>query len=159
MLEHDFQRLEVDYYVYIKRYDQGKYIILLLYVDDMLIVGHDKNNTNRLKKYLGSKFAKKDLGPAQQILGMWIMHERKRKRLWLSQEKYIKKVLDRFNMKDAKPIGTSLAAHFKLSIELCPSDVKEKEEMSKIPYASKVGSLIYAMVCTVGQLNCLNFFH
>ena len=51
MLEHGFQRLEVDHCVYIKRYDQGKYIILLLYVDDMLIVGHDKNKINRSKKY------------------------------------------------------------------------------------------------------------
>jgi len=127
MLEHGFQRLEADHCVYIKRYGQGKYIILLLYVDDMLIVGHDKNKINRLKKYLGRKFAMKDLGPAQQILGMRIMRDRKNKRLWLSQEKYIKKVLDRFNMKDAKPVGTPLAAHFKLSIELCPSNNKEKE--------------------------------
>ena len=62
MLEHSFQRLEADHFVYIKRYDQGKYIILLLYVDDMLIVGHDKNKINRLKKDLGTKFAMKDLG-------------------------------------------------------------------------------------------------
>jgi len=103
---------------------------------------------NRLKKYLGSKFVMKDLGPAQQILGMQIMRDRKNKRLLLSQEKYIKKVLDKFNMKDAKPVGTPLAAHFKLSIELFPSDDKEKEEMSRIPYASTVGSLMYAMVCT-----------
>eukprot|EP00253_Pinus_taeda_P029535 PITA_29535 len=129
MLEHGFQRFEVDHCVYIKRYDQGKYIILLLYVDGMLIVAHDKNNINRLKKDLGRKFAMKDLGLAQQILGMWIMRDRKKKRLWPSQEKYIKKVLNRFNMKDAKPVGTPLAAHFKLSTELCPSDDKEKEEM------------------------------
>ncbi len=57
-------------------------------------------------------------------------------------------MLDRFNMKDAKPIGTPLAAHFKLSTKLCPSNDKEKEEMSRIPYASAVGSLMYAMVCT-----------
>jgi len=47
--------------------------------------------------------------------------------LWLSEEKYIKKVLDKFNMKDAKAIGIPLAAHFKLSPELCPCDEKEKE--------------------------------
>ena len=63
------------------------------------------------------------------------------------KKKYIKKVLDRFNMKDAKPVGTPLAAHFKLSTELCLRDDKEKEEMSKIPYASVVGSLMYTMVC------------
>ena len=143
-----FRRLEVDHCVYIKRYEKGKYIILLLYVDEMLIVGHDKNKINRLKKYLGRKFAMKDLGLAQQILGMRIMHDRKNKRLWPSQEKYIKKVLDKFNMKDAKPVGTPLVAHFKLSIELYPSDDKEKEEMSNIPYASVVGSLMSSMVCT-----------
>eukprot|EP00253_Pinus_taeda_P004062 PITA_04062 len=117
MLEHGFQRLEADHCFYIKRYDQGKFIILLLYVDDMWIVGHDKNKINRLKKYLGSKFAMKDLGPTQ--------------RYW-----------------DAKPVGTPLAAHFKLSTELCPSDDEEKEDMSKIPYALQLGSLMYAMVCT-----------
>jgi len=70
------------------------------------------------------------------------MRDRKNKRLWLSQEKYIKKVLDRFNMKDAKPVSTPLVAHFKLSTELCPSDDKEKEEMRRIPYASVVGNLM-----------------
>eukprot|EP00253_Pinus_taeda_P013798 PITA_13798 len=148
MLEQGFQRLEANHCVYIMRYDQGKYIILLLYVDDMLIVGHDKNKINRLKKDLGSKFTMKDLGPAQQILGMQIMRDRKNKRLWLSQEKYIKRVLDRFNMKEAKPVGTCLAAHFKLSTEVCPSNDKEEEEMIIIPYASALGSLMYAMVCT-----------
>ena len=57
-------------------------------------------------------------------------------------------MLARFNMKDAKLVGTPLASHFKLSTKLCSSDDKEKEEMRKIPYASSVGSLMYAMVCT-----------
>jgi len=98
MLEHGFHRFKANHYVYIKRYDQGKYIILFLYVDDMLIVWHDKNKINMLKKYLDRKFAMKDLGLAKQILGMRIMRDRINKRFWLSQEKYIKKVLDRFNM-------------------------------------------------------------
>jgi len=152
MLEHGFKRLEADHCVHIKRYDQVKYIILLLYVDGMLIVGYDKNKINRLKKDLGSKFAMKDLGPAQQILGMRILRDRKNKRLWLSQEKYIKKVLDKYNMKDAKLVGTPFAAHFKLSTELCSSNDKEKEEMSKIPYASTVGYLMYAVVCTQSDI-------
>jgi len=50
----------------------------------MLIVGHDKNKINKLKKDLGSKFAMKDLGTTQQILGMQIMRDKKNKRLWLS---------------------------------------------------------------------------
>ena len=53
----------------------------------------------------------------------------------MSQERYIEKVLNKFNMKDAKPMGTPLADHFKLSVDLCPCNDKEEEEMSKIPYA------------------------
>ena len=97
---------------------------------------------------MGNKFAIKDLGPEHHILGMRIIRDRKNKRLWLSQEKYIKKVLDKCNMKDAKLVGTPLPTHFKLSIELCPNDDKKKEEMSKIPCASAVDILMYAMVCT-----------
>ena len=101
MLEHCLRRLEVYHCVYIKMYDQERFIILLLYVDDMLVVGHDKSMINRLKKDLGTQLAMKDLGQAQQILGMRIIHDRKNKRLWLSQERYIEKVLNRFNMKDS----------------------------------------------------------
>ena len=147
MLEHGFKRLEVDHYVYIKKYEE-MYIILLLYVDDMLIVGHDKNMINRLKKDLGSRFPMKYLSPVQQILGMKIVCDKRNKKLWLSQEKCIEKVLDKFNMKDAKPVGPPLAPNIKLSADLCPCDDKEKEEMKRTPYASVVGSLMYAMVCT-----------
>ena len=118
MLDRGFKILEVDHYVYIKRYDQDKYIMLLLYVNDMLIVGHDKNMINMLKKDMGNKFVMKDLGSTEQILGMRITGDRKKKKLWLSQEKYIEKVLDRFNIKNAKPVGTLLVAHFKLSTDL-----------------------------------------
>lgn len=148
MLEHGFNILETDHCVYIKRYDQENYTILLLYVDDMLVVGQDKNMINRLKKDLSSQFAIKDLGLTQKILGMEIIHDRKKKKLWPSQENYIEKVLDRLNMKGAKIVGTPLASNFKLNFDSCPCDDKEKEDMKNIPYASAIGSLMYAMVYT-----------
>ena len=51
-------------------------------------------------------------------------------------------------MDKAKTVSCPLANHFKLSTMQSPSTDKEKEEMKKIPYASAVGSLMYAMVCT-----------
>ncbi|KAH9331630.1 hypothetical protein KI387_003738, partial [Taxus chinensis] len=70
------------------------------------------------------------------------------RKLTLSQEEYIKKVLERFNMQDVKLVGTPLAGHFKLSKEQCPKTEQERNQMSKVPYSSAVGSLMYAMVCT-----------
>ncbi len=57
----------------------------------------------------------KDLGAAQKILRIEIKRDRSTGKIWLSQEKYIMKVLERFNMDGAKFVSTPLAAHFKLS--------------------------------------------
>ena len=90
----------------------------------------------------------KDLGPAKQILGIRIVCDISLGLIWLSQENYIKKVLEMFNMDKAKPVNCPLAGHFKLSSSQCPTSDEEKNEMQKISYASAVGSLMYAMVCT-----------
>ena len=90
----------------------------------------------------------KDLGPTQHILGMKIVRERIKRKLWLSQEKYIERVLERFNIKSVKPVSTPLASHLKLSKQMCPTTKVEKEGMAKVPYSSAVGSLMYAMMCT-----------
>ena len=73
-------------------------MILLLIVDDMLIVRQDTRKIASLKKAQGKSFAMKDLGPAKQILGMHIVRDRTKKLLWLSQEKYVTKILESFNM-------------------------------------------------------------
>jgi ATP-binding cassette subfamily B (MDR/TAP) protein 1 len=51
-------------------------------------------------------------------------------------------------MHNAKPVSTPLAAHFRLSTALCPESDDEIEYMSRVPYSSAVGSLMYAMVCS-----------
>ena len=79
---------------------------------------------------------------------MQIFHDRKNKKIWLSQEKYIEKVLKRFSMSNAKPVGSPLVGHFKLCSEQSLSSDEKKEKMQKVPYASVIGSLMYAMVCT-----------
>ena len=56
---------------------------------------------------------------------MKISHDRKNKKLWLSQESYIEKVLKRFNMSKAKAICSLLAGHLKLSSKQCPTSEKD----------------------------------
>ncbi|CAH9062481.1 unnamed protein product [Cuscuta epithymum] len=148
MKSQGYKKTTADECVYIKKLPDGTFIALLLYVDDMLIVGKDAVKINQLKKELSKSFDMKDLGPAQQILGMQITRDRKNRKLWLSQEKYIERVLERFNMNDAKPVSVPLANHFKLSKRTCPTSKEEIGEMSAVPYSSAVGSLMYAMVCT-----------
>ena len=124
------------------------HIILLLYVDDMLIVGSSTEEINNIKKQLSKKFAMKDLGIAKQILGMRITRDRANGTLKISQTEYVMKILINFNMNKAKPVSTPLGSHFKLSKEQSPKTKEEMDHMSKVPYASTIGSLMYAMVCT-----------
>ena len=66
----------------------------------------------------------------------------------LSQEQYVEKGLAKFRVNDAKPRTTPLANHIKFSKEQSPKTAQEREHMALVPYASAVGSLMYAIVCT-----------
>uniref|UniRef100_A0A7N2LG47 Integrase catalytic domain-containing protein n=1 Tax=Quercus lobata TaxID=97700 RepID=A0A7N2LG47_QUELO len=110
--------------------------------------GSSIEEINNLKKQLSKQFAMKDLRAAKQILGMRIIRDKANGTLKLSQSEYVKKVLSRFNMNEAKPVSTPLDSHFKLSKKQSPKTEVERDHMSKVPYASAIGSLIYAMVCT-----------
>ncbi|KAH9782717.1 Integrase catalytic domain-containing protein [Citrus sinensis] len=132
-----------------RRLLDGAFIYLLLYVDDMLIASKNRDEIERLKKQLASEFEMKDLGDAQRILRMEIRRDKKNESVWLTQKSYLKKVLERFGMDDkTKPVCTTLAPHFKLSSSSCPRSQEERDYMARVPYASAVGSLMYAMVCT-----------
>ena len=119
----------------------------MTYILVMLISAKSKKEITTLKKLLSSEFDMKNLSVAKKILDMEITRDRTSGLLFLSQRNYIKKVLHRFNMHDAKPVSTPIAFHFKLSATQCASTAEDVEYMSSVPYSSAVGSLMYAMVC------------
>ena len=51
-------------------------------------------------------------------------------------------------MENAEAVITHLPSHLKLTKEMCPKTQEEEDKMSKKPYASTIGSFMYAMVCT-----------
>jgi len=81
----------------------------------MLIAARDKSLVNKLKAQLSSEFDMKDLGLDRKILGMEINKNRQAGKLFLSQKKYVLKMLDKFGMRDCKTANTPIATHFKLS--------------------------------------------
>eukprot|EP00253_Pinus_taeda_P008627 PITA_08627 len=114
----------------------------------MIIARKSMEEINRLKAQLSRTIDMKDLGAAKHILGMEIHRDRKNGKLWLSQQKYVEKVLEKFSMNNVKPINIPLASHFKLSSVLSPRADEERQYISHVPYANAVGNLMYAMVST-----------
>ena len=77
-------------------------VFLVLYVDDILLIGNDVETLSNVKKWLVEQFQMKDLGEASYILGIQNIRDLKNKLLALSQASYIDKVLTRFSMQDSK---------------------------------------------------------
>ena len=75
---------------------------LVLYIDDILLIGNDIPSLQAVKTWLGKNFSMKDLGEATYILGIKIYRDRSKRLIGLSQSTYIDKVLHRFGMQEAK---------------------------------------------------------
>ena len=97
-----FKHNNEDPCLYVKKPRDGPIIMLILYVDDMLIAGHSKKDIADLNKKLSSQFDMKDLGDAHHILGMHVTRDQKKGLLYLSQEEYVHKVLEHFNMQNGR---------------------------------------------------------
>ena len=92
IISYGFKMIEEDHCVYVKR-SKDYFVILSLYVDDILLAANSKEFVKTIKDWLYSNFDMKDVGKVAYILGVKIFKDRSRKLLALSQEPYIKKIL------------------------------------------------------------------
>lgn len=90
------------------------YIILLLYVDDIILTGNNPVTINSLIHKFASAFAMKDLGPLHYFLGLVVC--RTNGSLFLSQTKYVVDLLKKYKMDGAKPYSSPVINGSKLSI-------------------------------------------
>ena len=148
MIKIGYRQYKYDCCIYVRTLDDGSFIFLLLYVDDMLIAAKNMHDVIELKALLRKEFDMKDLGSAKKILRMENYRDKSSRKLWLSQCNYVEKVLNRFGMSKAKPVSTLLANYFKLFPDQCPKSDNEIEGMASVPYVNAIGCLMYAMVCT-----------
>ena len=95
-------------------------MFLVLYVDDILLIGNDIPTLQNVKSWLENFFSMKDLGEAAYILGIKIYRDRSRKLIGLSQSTYIDKVLDRFSMQDSKRGFLPMSYGISLNKTQCP---------------------------------------
>ena len=73
-------------------------VFLVLYVDDILLMGNNISLLSNVKNWLAEQFQIKDLGETSYVLEIQIIRDRKNKLLALSQASYIDKVLAQFSM-------------------------------------------------------------
>ncbi|GJS46402.1 retrotransposon protein, putative, ty1-copia subclass [Tanacetum coccineum] len=132
--------------VYVKA--SGSYVtFLILYVDDILIMGNNIPMLQDVKSYLERCFAMKDIGEAAYILGIKIYRDRSKRLIGLCQSAYIEKILKRFYMENSKRGTIPMQEKLKLSKSQGASTPAEIQRMQNILYALAFGSIMYAVRC------------
>ncbi|KAJ9544812.1 hypothetical protein OSB04_024519 [Centaurea solstitialis] len=145
--EFGFAKSEFEPCVYTK-FSGSIVTFLVLYVDDILLIGNDVPTLQSVKEWLSKCFQMKDLGEAAYILGIKIYRNRSKRLIGLSQSTYIDKVLKRFRMDESKKGFIPMQHGIVLSKTQCPVSSEDQDRMKSVPYASAIGSIMYAMLCT-----------
>ncbi|KAK4411931.1 Retrovirus-related Pol polyprotein from transposon TNT 1-94 [Sesamum angolense] len=98
---YDIIKNEFDPCIY-KKISRNSVAYLVLYVNDILLIGNNVKMLGEIKAWLSTQLFVKDMGEASYILGIKIYKDRFRKMLESTQSSYIEKVLKRFKMENSK---------------------------------------------------------
>ena len=118
-------------------------MILILYVDDLLLLGEDLSKIEDIKHQLGKLYQMKDLGPTSSYLGIQIIRDQNTQATWINQQAYIENALKRFELQDANSTKTPLPAGIHLERSEIPVALDTKTYYQQI-----IGTLIYAAIGT-----------
>nr|GEX71387.1 retrotransposon protein, putative, Ty1-copia subclass [Tanacetum cinerariifolium] len=121
---------------------------LILYVDDIIIMRNHILSLQSVKDYLVKVFAIKDLGEATFILEIKIYRDRSKRLIRHGQNAYMDKILKRYKMDNSKRGHIPMQERLDLNKTQDASTPKEVKRMQNVPYASAVGSIMYAVRCT-----------
>lgn len=135
-----YSRLATDECIYRRSVD-GVDHYMALYVDDLLFVGPDTSEIDRVLDQLDALYGVKRLGPAEWILGVQLIRGDDGS-VTLSQRQYLIDVLERFNMTDCNPAKTPMVEN----LQLKPATAFDPE--LNRDYRSAIGSLMYAVIAT-----------
>lgn len=85
---------------------------LLLYVDDILMFSTNESEISKLKALLSENFKIKDLGLISNIVGLNVKQYLEKGITVIDQDKYLRNVLNKFNMSECQPINTPMDKGF-----------------------------------------------
>eukprot|EP00253_Pinus_taeda_P016269 PITA_16269 len=134
LLENEFDKCEGEPTVYIKEKD-GKILIVVLYVDDVIFTGNDDQLIKNFKSVMKDEFEMTDMGFLRYFLGIEV--DQNENGIFISQARYVNEVLGRFIMQECKGAITPTVMGLKLSKE------DSSKDFDPSLYKIIVGTLMY----------------
>ena len=123
---------------------EGEKLVIAVYVDDLILAGKTDEQIARIKSDLCKRFNAKDMGELHYFLGMKIIQNQSSGEVWIGQPVYTQNILEKFGMKDAKPVSTPVD----VSSKLVTATAESSDSIDQDLYQSAVGSLLYLSVAT-----------
>ena len=105
-----FKQTSSDAGIFVYKDKKGRQVIAIVYVDDGLFMGLDKKLVNEKKHACMKHWECRDTGNVSKFLGMRITQNAQT--ITIDQQQYLKKVLEHFNMVNAKPMPTPLPSGY-----------------------------------------------
>lgn len=130
----NFVRSNYDFCLYVNNTSKDP-IYILIFVDDLLICCKDKDKIKKVKTSLMERFEMKDLGKIKRYIGIDIDYSDDRKRMTLSQTKYIESLAVKYNLENTRLYDTPMETNLKLE--------QAREVDDSIKYRNIIGELLY----------------
>ena len=150
LIEQKFVQSKLDHALYYK-FENCKRTYIAIYVDDLLITGDDSDTIKIIKDQMAKHFKIKDLGELTRIIGLEVKRNREKRTIHISQGAYVRKLLERFGMKDCKSIDTPEDCNKRLC-KLGFEGVCTKGDVDATKYSSAVGALIFLVIGSRGDI-------
>ncbi|KAD3067191.1 hypothetical protein E3N88_35071 [Mikania micrantha] len=116
---------------------RGTLLYMLVYVDDIILIGNDSQELDRVVQSLNRSFAVQDMGPLSYFLGIEILPQGLD--LLLSQKKYILELLERAGLSKAKPVPSPITTTATLALgdsPPCADPVKYRQGVGALQYVT-----------------------
>nr|GEV75166.1 hypothetical protein [Tanacetum cinerariifolium] len=134
LLENGFQRGKIDQILFIKR-QKGDILLVQIYVDDIIFGTTNKDLCKSFEKLMKDKFKMSSMGELRLILGLQV--KQKKDGIFISQDKYVAKILRKFRLQEGKPASTPIDTEKPLLKD------PDGEDLDVHTYRSMIGSLMY----------------
>jgi hypothetical protein len=143
-----FKKVKSTSCLYVKQTEDGKYLFITLYVDDLTLAGN-KQLIQDVKSQLKKRFDISDLGAIKSCIGIQIDRDAEKGTVFLHQNRFLEETLEKYGMDKTYPAPTPALQNVKLSKNDCPNStedhVRVQEERKRIDYRSAVSSLLWLL--------------
>ncbi|GJY78601.1 putative ribonuclease H-like domain-containing protein [Tanacetum coccineum] len=134
LLKHGYRRGAIDKTLFIKK-DRRDIMLVQVYVDDIIFGSTKSSMVKDFEDLMQKEFKMSSMGELTFFLGLQV--KQTTAGIFLSQDKYVKDILNKFDFRTIKPASTPIEAHKSLGKD------EEGEEVDVHLYRSMIGCLMY----------------